>query len=424
MAINSDINGLLRSFREYWENEDYEKIKPTSDRIIDFYKRNNMTKTESYACHLYNLCLYYADIEDYSSAISTGKEAAEIMENTKDPIIYTSFINNLAVAYSLKGEKQKALNLFKKSYAIRSKELDHDDVRLCDAVLNIGSTYYELGKYEEALSYHKDALKRRKNIRSEDYINNLNLVGYDYEKLKRYPQAINCLKKAAELMTVTNYDENDYIANLCYLASVYKKNMEYDNALTCYEKVLFLLKKNKLDKEPYSGEIMNKAAEIYLKTGNDKKALELRIAALGILESQVGSKNLFYANCLREIAKIYEKNNAYGDAIAYLQRDLDIKSSVISVDEKEYLDDAMFLASVYHLNSQTEKSNDVLEYLLANITYKNPNYSKIILTLTARYSQRGNMQKLYYLYDKYRLYDPTVTFDEMLILAENKYDSI
>ena len=103
MAVNSDINRLLKSFKEYWENEEYEKIKPTSDKIIAYYKRNNMTKSESYACHLYNLCLYFVEIEDYTSAILSGKEAANIMENSKDPLLYTSFINNLAVAYSLNG---------------------------------------------------------------------------------------------------------------------------------------------------------------------------------------------------------------------------------------------------------------------------------------------------------------------------------
>ncbi len=420
MAVNSDINRLLKSFKEYWENEEYEKIKPTSDKIIEYYKRNNMTKSESYACHLYNLCLYFVDIEDYTSAILSGKEAADIMESSKDPILYTSFINNLAVAYSLKGEKQRAMELFKKSYSIRINELDHDDLRVCDALLNIGSTYYELGKYDDALKFHRDALMRRSDIGSEEYINNLNLVGYDCEKVKRYPSAINYLKKAVKLMMSNNADKNDYVANICYLASVYKKNMEYDNALTYYEKALYILKKEKLDKEPYCGEIMNKAAELYLEMGNDQKALELRINALNIFEAQVGSKNMFYANCLREIAKIYKKNNAYGDAITYLQRDLDIKSSVISVDEKEYLDDAMLLASVYQLNSQTDKSNDVLEYILENITPKNPQYSKIILTLTSRYSESGNMNKLYSLYDKYKLYDPTITFDEMLILADNK----
>ncbi|MCD7777597.1 MAG: tetratricopeptide repeat protein, partial [Clostridiales bacterium] len=273
--------------------------------------------------------------------------------------------------------------------------------------MNLGSGYYENGSYANALKYHKKALKLKKE-KDLDYANILNLIGYDYEKLQNYDEAINYLKMGLDIFEKYCYDDDDdYIANISYIANVYKDNGDFEKALTSYERAIFMLKKAGLGEEPFFGELLNKTAELYSETGNDKRALELRNSALAIFEKRVGNKNLFYANCLREIADIYYRNYIYGEAISFLQRSLDIKSSIMSVEDKDFLDDFLLLAEIYEKNGQTKRAVEVYEYLLENITVKNSKYRSIIFKLAAKFRLNESGEKLFELYYKYKKADPT-----------------
>lgn len=411
----ASINSLLKSFENYYYNEEYDKAKKVSKQITEYYKNNMPEKAQNYYTHLYNLSLVFYFSGDTASAIKICRKLYTMLSSEKNSSLLASVANNLGVFCSSAGKKSSALAYFKKARYIRSINADYNDPALADTISNLGNVYYDLKHYEQALVYHKDALDRYpKN--SESYILTLSLIGWDYEKLKDYKNAVSYLKQSVELMPQENNEE--YIASLYYLAEVYAKNGECENALTAYERVLFLSKKEGLNNEPFYGEAINKTADIYYSLSNYKKALELRLKALDIFERQLGAKNMFYANCLKEIAKIYNKNYIYGKAIAYMKQVLEIKSALMTPEDTDYLEDALFLSKLYTANGQHTNSSDVLEYLAANIPPSSQNYTKILLMLVNRYRSSNDLQKLYSAYDRYKEKDPTITFDELLLLAE------
>ncbi|MCD7904811.1 MAG: tetratricopeptide repeat protein [Clostridiales bacterium] len=419
-GMNENINALLREFKDCCEEEENpERVKNLNKSIVSYYKRNGLTESENFACHMYNLSLFYINSDDFSSALKHGKTALSIAQKTGNDKLYAKFSDNLGVIYSCLGDKNTGLFWFKKGYNLTVKFPGlYSDEEMCSAALNLGSGYSENGSHENALKYHKKALKLKKE-KDLDYANILNLIGYDLESLKKYEEAAGYLRSALDIYEKYCYDDDDdYIANISYIANVYKQDGNLEKALTSYEKAIFLLKKAGLGEEPFYGELLNKAAEIYSETGNDKRALELRSSALKVFEKRIGNKNLFYANCLRKIADIYYRNFIYGTAISYLQRALDIKSSIMSVEDREYLNDFILLAEIYDKNNQKERATEIYEYLLANISEKSPVYRKIIFKLAARFRISESGDKLYDLYDKYRKADPTATFDEFLIMAE------
>lgn len=418
--MNENINALLREFKNCCEYEDdLEKAKDLNEKIVSYYKRNGLTESENFACHMYNLSLLFTNYDDFSSALKHGKTALSIVRKTGDEKLSAKFSDNLGMIYSCLGDKSTGLFWFKKGYnpTVKNPELFSEE-EICRMAMNLGSGYYENGSYANALKYHKKALKLKKE-KDLDYANILNLIGYDYEKLQNYDEAINYLKTGLDIFEKYCYDDDDdYIANISYIANVYKDNGDFEKALTSYERAIFMLKKAGLGEEPFFGELLNKTAELYSETGNDKRALELRNSALAIFEKRVGNKNLFYANCLREIADIYYRNYIYGEAISFLQRALDIKSSIMSVEDKDFLDDFLLLAEIYEKNGQIKRAVEVYEYLLENITVKNPKYRSIIFKLAAKFRLNESGEKLFELYDKYKKADPTATFDEFLVMAD------
>ncbi len=423
MAAELRINELLNNFKYYFDEDDPEKIKELNEKITLYYTRNKLTETENYACHLYNLSLFYINRGDYAQAYEPCKNALSIVERLKKERLAAIFSGNLGIICMKLGKTDTGSMLLRKSYRLifygrESESCSYLDK--ADACINLGSCCYDLKDPSSAVRYHIRALEFR-GEKDEEYANNLNLIGYDYEKLEEYDKAIGYFKNALDILkTLFTEEDTDYIANVSYLASVYRKSENYADALSEYDKTLYLLGKTGLLEEPFGGEVMNRAAEVSSKTGDDKKALDLRMRALDIFEKSLGVKNIFYANCLKEIADIYRRNFIYGKAISNLQRDLEIKSSLMSAEEKEYINDARLLSDVYSENGQADKAAEVLEYVLENISSKHKSYKELLLDTAGKYMDGHNTRKLYELYEKYRKTDPTATFDEMLVMAEKR----
>lgn len=423
MAIELRINELLKDFKYYFEEDDPEKIKALNSDISAYYTRNKLTETENYARHLYNLSLFYASRGDYAPAYKPAKTALGIVQRLKNEYLIAVLSGHLGVICLKLGRTESGSLLIKKYYRMVFDEeggKKFSDMDRADACINLGSCHYDMKNYNEAVRFHKKALEYRHD-KDDEYANNLNLIGYDYERLGDFDRAKEYLKDAAALIEKLYTDEDvDYIANLSYLAAVYRSSGDLEAADSMYERVMYLMKKTALLEEPFGGELMNRAAEVSSSLGNDKKALELRLKALGIFEKGLGAKNIFYANCLREIAKIYRRNFIYGNAISNLQRDLEIKSSLMSVEESEYIKDARLLADVYTENGQFEKAAEILEYVIENIQPSHREYRSLLLEAVAKYMELHDLNKLYELHEKYRKTDPTVSFDEMLVLAEKR----
>lgn len=95
-----------------------------------------------------------------------------------------------------------------------------------NAILNLGWTYYEEGKYEKALSQYEKALKIDKENAGAMY--NIGLVYKDMKKYGEAEKELQVLLKKAPLHELGNYT----------LAQVYRESGQYDKAIAQYNKTL------------------------------------------------------------------------------------------------------------------------------------------------------------------------------------------
>lgn len=95
-----------------------------------------------------------------------------------------------------------------------------------NAVLNLGWTYYEEGKYDKALAQYRKALEIDKGNIGAKY--NIGLVYKDMKKYREAEKELTALLTKAPLHELGNYT----------LAQVYRESKQYDKAVEQYNKTL------------------------------------------------------------------------------------------------------------------------------------------------------------------------------------------
>lgn len=123
-----------------------------------------------------------------------------------------------------------------------------------NAVLNLGWTYYEEGKYEKALAQYKKALKIDKGNIGAMY--NIGLVYMDMKKYGEAEKELLKLLKKAPLHELGNYT----------LAQVYRKSKQYDKAIEQYNKTLKIT--------PAQSNIITELGQTYEAKGMKKEAAQ------------------------------------------------------------------------------------------------------------------------------------------------------
>jgi tetratricopeptide (TPR) repeat protein len=129
--------------------------------------------------------------------------------------------------------------------------LEHPHV--ATSLSNVGTTYGELGQYEEALEYQLKALELRKKILGQehpDVATSLNNVGVAYGKLGQYEVALEHLQKALEIRQKCFNDNHPLIADCKkHIAWNCQKLGKYDEALIGVEEALIVFKNKDQQKD-------------------------------------------------------------------------------------------------------------------------------------------------------------------------------
>ncbi|MEY5047109.1 MAG: hypothetical protein RLZZ175_468 [Bacteroidota bacterium] len=99
----------------------------------------------NYMTALYEACLSYSGMKNYTKAIELGKEGLKVNSSSK-----LSFYNTVAGAYDDSGDSLKALEVYKEGLS----EFPHNYL----LHYNLGITYEKLKKYDEAMGAYQKAI--------------------------------------------------------------------------------------------------------------------------------------------------------------------------------------------------------------------------------------------------------------------------
>ncbi|MCP5006773.1 MAG: tetratricopeptide repeat protein [Planctomycetes bacterium] len=251
------ISLLLPKFR-------YKEAAFCYERIIEIYETNQFSM-EYLAVYYENMALVLYDDGKRSNALQLQKKSIAIREeilDPKHPSLATSY-NNIALTYQDLGDYNKALQFQKISIAIREEILDPKHPSLATSYGNIASTYRALGDYNKALQFQKNSVKIIKEALPETHpyqqmaFNTLLKIYYEkgvdaFDK-KEYKRAL------IDFETLNTYKTNSNAINLAGLCHYYLK--DYQNAIENYQKAA------ELDHKVLTDNFYNNIGMAYAKNG-------------------------------------------------------------------------------------------------------------------------------------------------------------
>jgi tetratricopeptide (TPR) repeat protein len=109
--------------------------------------------------------------------------------------------NNIGAVYYDLGNYDKALEYYKQALEIQEKVLSKKHPYTADSYNNVGIVYCKLANYDKALEYHKQALGIREIVLSKEHPDTASsyyIIGLVYYNLDNYDKALYYLELAAE----------------------------------------------------------------------------------------------------------------------------------------------------------------------------------------------------------------------------------
>jgi len=264
---------------------------------------------------------------NYDQAFGYYKEALKLYEIIDFKTGVANCYNAMGIAYRNKGELRKSISYLTKAIKI---EEEIGEKNLSASLINLGSTYHELGSYGEALSYLKKALSIAKAHDNEQRVSySLNNLGLVYMDQGNYPLALKFFKKSLHINEKLG-DSISIAHGFFNMGSIYKTQKYYDKAMRSYEKSLGIYER--IDSKNGISSILNGIGTIHEENGDYSSALDNYVDALSI-SKQIGAKNAI-PYILNNIGEVYLAFKDYRTANQYF---MESKKNALEIDSKQAL---------------------------------------------------------------------------------------
>lgn len=431
MSDKNKRSTIRKDFLNDIEEKDYFSASEKIESIIKLY-REEEKETIEYCTDLYNMAYVQQFLGKYSISIKYYKKLLKILEkkeydiNNKEDIEKVKFIidieNSLGICYTKSSIKQSfSINCFERALSLGKKYLPKKDEKIVNVLHNIGCSYYDIEQYEDAIYNFLEELSHRKD-KNIDFIDNLNFLGYSYEKLKKYDEAIGFFNQALDIIKgLFGINSEEYMANIYYISSVYSKMEKYDLAIKSYEKACSLIEQKLGDKHPYLAETLSKLAENYLKIDKIEEALKIQLKSLNIIKETVGEKHMFYASGLKRVGDIYYILEDFEKCLYYYENENKIKENVIGIYNEEYVNSLLNLINIFIKTNNREKEEEAKNKLIKMVDFdlSKKSYEKAILILCKIYVHNDLPNELYNIYENYKYVNSIDSFDDMVKKAKD-----
>jgi len=190
-----------------------------------------------------------------------------------------------------------------------------------------GNYFYQHGKFEQALEKYLDAATLNEQTADllelgDTYYN----IGSSYFDLKRREEAIIALKRSIAIRTQSN-DSIGLGSSYNFTGYVYWLFSNYDSSVYYFEKSLAI--RNKLPNKAHRATTYNNLGTVFYNWSLYDKALAYYLRSLELQKEQSNSSGI--ARCLSNIGLVYKETAQNGKAIEYYRESLQyaIASGVI-----------------------------------------------------------------------------------------------
>lgn len=288
--------------------------------------------------------------------VEYGAQALKLAEELDYKKGEIKSLTNIGSGYYYLGNYNNALEYYQKSLKTSEKIGSKNDIAL--AFNNIGSVHRVLSNYDKALEYYDKSLKISEEIGNEnDIARTLNNIGIVYHYLGNFDSALEYYLKSLKIYEETGNIEGQ--ANTSNnIGVIYDTLEDYENTLKYFLKSLRIYEEigNKIS----SATSLNNIGNVHSKIGNYHKALEYYFKSLKISEDIGFKENT--VRTLSNIGEVYQILENYDKSLEYFLKSLKICKE-LGIKEIVALTMNNIGGIYYHLSDY----NTALEYYLKSL---------------------------------------------------------
>ncbi len=362
------ISVLRHLIHEQYESQELADAAETGEALLREHSLNPAEKGMSYADDLFNLAYIYDTLGVWERAVSLYYASArEVIAMDGGSVDFAYRLNNLAAVLSRQGFSGNAYHIMSRAVEIFFDAFGEDDPQLADGLYNMANISEEVGKLPAAVELHQEALRIRKNTgNASDLVNSLHSIAFIYEKTNDNKQAV---QYASAALNAAQGD--DYCSACYYLAELYSSDKNYDSAVKLYREVLKWMDDRVGRTHSAYMNVALKLANTLAQFDKPKEALELFEEVHRSFREINGEIHLFYANCLRGMALIYEQLNRFDEAEEYMLKSVKIRGGCC----EDNLEDLLFLLDMNVNCGERDKALDLIVYLLMRFNKNDERFS-------------------------------------------------
>ena len=283
--------------------------------------------------NIYQQLIYQISDQDPVKAVQLSEEAVEIAQNLPDSILLPDLDNSIGIAHYYKGNLIISIEYFLK--ARTGYESLGLDMKVGNALNNLGVTYAEIHNYEKSKEYYFESLRVSEKLNNTETITALyNNIGSTYEAIGQLDSAEYYYNLSLELAADNKPDENmpnalGNLGNIYYKRENYQKALEFQNRALEYD----LKNNNSIGLiETYSS-----LGLIYLGMNNYNRAFEFLNKALDLCKDHdLKSRE---AELYEDFSDYYEKMGDFQNAYIFYLKHTQLKDSIFSLEMRKQIDD-------------------------------------------------------------------------------------
>lgn len=272
-AEQSNVNALLKQAHSL-RYIDIKQAISLCDKAISLSARINYPL--GIACAIVQKSSYHFSLAEYDVAFQLAHEALERFKAIEDDFGKAFALKVIGCVYVIFSQPKQALQQFLASLSLllplpEEHLLGEKSIEIGTVVMNIGTSYFHIQDYEQALSYYLKAFEYHK---ASNHVGGMadcaaNLGGL-YITLKEPQKAIEWLERTIDYCKDTR-KPNAQIAALVNLSNVYQTLGECDKALRLLQESIEIADNS--DERSYLHLSYKSLSDIYEAFGDYKQAL-------------------------------------------------------------------------------------------------------------------------------------------------------
>ncbi len=309
------LNTLISLCTSYLnEVNDKRKVSEFLPELNSLTIKTQSQRGKAYYLLFQNVC--NSENENNSVVIENYAPVLKLMEEVADRKGIALTYQNLAQTYYQDGKYQEALDYNLKSIEIKTEINDRFGIAVSYG--DLGNNYYMMGDYQKTVNYYFKALKIYEEIHERLGISKIQLnIGIIYSSMGKFDDGLDYMKKSLKT-TIEINDQDGFPYVYLNMAELYIEKKDYSNAIECCQKAIAAAEKVQNQVILINSYI--DLADIYSAQNESKEALKYYLKAYeGSSETY---NNVNYVSATIGLGKCYEKMKDYPEAINFYKKSL------------------------------------------------------------------------------------------------------